>query len=60
MSDIATDRNVSLPRDMAAVVELMKSIGRYSGSNTEFVEKVSAAAGKEPRTALCMNEPGLA
>ena len=47
MSDSATDRNVSLPRDMAAVVELMKSIGRYSGGNTEFVAKVSAVAGKE-------------
>ena len=47
MSDSATDRNVSLPRDMAAVVELMKSIGKFSGGNTDFVEKVSAAAGKE-------------
>jgi hypothetical protein len=32
---------------MAAVVELMKSLGRYSGGNTEFVEKVSSVAGKE-------------
>ncbi len=46
-SDSATDQNVSLPRDMAAVVELMKSIGKFSGGNTEFVEKVSAIAGKE-------------
>ena len=42
-----SQRVVSLPRDMAAVVELMKSIGKFSGGNTEFVEKVSAIAGKE-------------
>lgn len=47
MNDSAKDRTVSLPRDMAAVVELMKSIGKFSGGNTEFVEKVSAIAGKE-------------
>lgn len=47
MSDSAKDRIVSLPRDMAAVVKLMKSIGKFSGGNTEFVEKVSAIAGKE-------------
>ena len=47
MSDSAKDRTVSLPRDMAAVVELMKSIGKFSGGNTDFVEKVSAIVGKE-------------
>ena len=47
MNDSAKDQTVSLPRDMAAVVELMKSIGKFSGGNTEFVEKVSAIAGKE-------------
>lgn len=47
MADSAKDQAISLPRDMAAVVELMKSIGKFSGGNTEFVEKVSAVAGKE-------------
>ncbi len=46
-ADSAKDRTISLPRDMAAVVELMKSTGKYSGGNTDFVDKVSAIAGKE-------------
>lgn len=47
MADSAQNQNVALPKDMAAVVELMKSIGSYCGSNTDFVRQVSVLAGRE-------------
>lgn len=45
VSDSAKDKTVSLPKDMAAVVEMMKSLREYTGSNTEFVNRLAAFSG---------------